>query len=544
MKTNQVFYYHFNLDKDYKYFYKYGLLLFLILIFSGGKPNEYGGSKRTDFEVILPESGAIQNAGAGNEIWRGGPSDGETRLIDFAVKVSDFAVNSMIRVNWVDYEPTEGNYRFDKMDKYFEDCAKYNQKINIGCFGTSYMSNTMVDSFKCSYPEYVHQAMQESQQKDIKYTSSFYFSLNKTTWEPNFESDYFYERYNALLKAFSDYLKTPVTYNGKQVPREKFVRYIEMRHFGFWGEGAYPSNLIPSNSECLIRYADAFIQNFPDIRICVPTNGMVYIPATYDPIKDYHFHLLTASNNAGLLGIFRDNWGANESSSYFQKIYYSANKYEKDGIKLYELIRDRWKYAPLIGEPMQVPPKDGFQPYSGLLDQVKYLHPVVIRNCNVSDGANLSATNPTSYSTFSDPQALNNFHKMYSMIGFRYLFTSAIISREKNNLIITVNWLNIGLTPTYDKWNVRYFMKDKSGKEIWSGFSSIDLRTVFPDEGTPPGEVNAEKATPHTDSFSNVPEGGSLYMEIIDPDGISPKMALSIKGRMPEGAYLLNPIIK
>ncbi len=37
MKTNQVFCYRFNLYKDYKYFYKYGLLLLLILFSSCGK---------------------------------------------------------------------------------------------------------------------------------------------------------------------------------------------------------------------------------------------------------------------------------------------------------------------------------------------------------------------------------------------------------------------------------------------------------------------------------------------------------------------------
>jgi hypothetical protein len=96
------------------------------------------------------------------------------------------------------------------------------------------------------------------------------------------------------------------------------------------------------------------------------------------------------------------------------------------------------------------------------------------------------------------------------------------------------------LTPTYDSWQVRFFIKNESGEETWSGLSTLDLRTVFPNEGTPPGEVNEGKATPHTDSYSNVPEGGSLYMEIIDPDGISPNMALSIKGRTSDGAYLLK----
>jgi hypothetical protein len=83
-------------------------------------------------------------------------------------------------------------------------------------------------------------------------------------------------------------------------------------------------------------------------------------------------------------------------------------------------------------------------------------------------------------------------------------------------------------------------MKDKSGKEIWSGFSSVDLQTIFPGEETPPGKVDEDKAIPHTDSFQNVPGRGSLYMEIVDPDGISPNMALSIKGRTSEGAYLLK----
>ena len=63
--------------------------------------------------------------------------------------------------------------------------------------------------------------------------------LNKQKhWEPNFENPYFFERYNALLKAFAEYLERPISADGKTVPRKKLVRCIEMRHFGFWGEGA------------------------------------------------------------------------------------------------------------------------------------------------------------------------------------------------------------------------------------------------------------------------------------------------------------------
>jgi len=81
---------------------------------------------RVDFhpEIIGVEEGAIQNADSGTEIWRGGPHNGETRLVKTAVRVSDYSVNSMIRVNWSDYETKEGEYLFAKMDKHFDELLR------------------------------------------------------------------------------------------------------------------------------------------------------------------------------------------------------------------------------------------------------------------------------------------------------------------------------------------------------------------------------------------------------------------------------------
>jgi hypothetical protein len=487
-------------------------------------------------EVIPVEQGAIQNAGAGTEIWHGGPGNGVTQLVRYAVRVSDYSANAMIRVGWDAYETQEGEYHFEKMDKHFALGLQYGQKFNIGCFVTSNAGTRQkIDGAFCCYPAYVHEALQKSDQKDTINT----LWLNKSDhWEPNFENPYFFERYDALLKAFADYLEKPITVGTKTVQRKKLVRCIEMRHFGFWGEGAYPKRLIPGNSACLIRFADAFVRHFPDIRIVVPTNGMVFV-RIYDPLKEYHFHLLALRNRAGLLGIFRDNWGCDESAGYYQKLYHAANLYEKDGMKLFELIRDRWKTAPLVGEPGRWgPTKDGFRPYWGLLDQVGYLHPAMIRNCNVSVGR--STTNPTDYSILNDPKALDAFQRMYAILGFRYLFTEARIKRAKGQMEIETDWLNIGLTPTYEAWNVRYFVEDAAGQKVWSGSSTLDLRTVFPDPATPPGVVAKERARTHRDRFDNVPDAGTLFVEIIDPDGISPPMALSIKGRTTKGAYPLG----
>ena len=493
--------------------------------------------RRTVTPAIIPASvGAIQNAGAGTEVWHGGEKDGVTQLVNYAVRVSDYSVNSMVRINWASFEGKKGEYFFEKLDKNFEYCIKYGQKLTIGCFLTSDNWGIKIDDAICAYPAYVHEALQKSGKKDIKYEAK---SHKRTRWEPNFENPYFIERYDALLKAFAEYLEKPITVDGKTVQRRKMVRYLEMRHFGFWGEGAYPKALIPSNSECLIKIADSFARNFPKIRILVPTNGMVYVPSLYDSLKDYHFHLLTTKNEVGMFGIMRDNWGWDERSGYMQKIYYPANKYEKNGLNMYELIRDRWKVAPLIGEPARIPPKKDFKPYSCLMQQVTYLHPAVVRNCNVSDGSGASMTNPTTYSALKDPSALDQFHQAYSIIGFRYLFTSAEIERGRGGLKIAINWLNIGLTPTYDRWNIRFFIKDDSGEEIWSGNSSLDLRTIMPSEKVADGVIDLNCVKTHTDVFFGVPGSGKLFIEIVDPAGVSPNMALSIKGRTVDGGYAL-----
>ncbi|MHB8898204.1 MAG: hypothetical protein ACYC6Y_05615 [Thermoguttaceae bacterium] len=158
--------------------------------------------------IIPVEEGSIQNAGSGTEIWRGGPDNGESRLVKYAVRVSDYSVNSMIRISWCDYETKEGQYLFAKLDEHFEHCIRYGQKLNIGCFVTSGNHGLTIDDGLCAYPAYVHEALQNSQQKDVKYTPS---RGRITRWEPNFENDYFFERYDALLAAFAEYLEGSLT---------------------------------------------------------------------------------------------------------------------------------------------------------------------------------------------------------------------------------------------------------------------------------------------------------------------------------------------
>ena len=517
----------------------HALLLSLPILCIGALGGDDATKETTMFKPkpIPVEAGAIQNAGCGTEIWRGGPSDGVKEIVKYAVRVSQHSANAMIRVGWDAYETRQGEYQFGKMDVHFRQCLTHGQKLDLACFVTSTAgTKQIIDDASCCYPAYVHEAMQASEQNDVVHAL---WLTGKKSWEPNFENAFFFERYDALLKAFAAYLEGTIAVEGRTVVRKQLVRCIEMRHFGYWGEGAYMKPMVPTSSACLIRFADSFVRHFPDIRLVVPTNGMRFSSA-YDGLKDYHFHLLTVRNQKGLLGTFRDNWGDDEKR--YQIIFYAANRYEKDGVRMYELLRDRWKFAPLVGEPGRWGPReDGFHPYWNLIDQVTYLHPAVIRNCNVSMGK--SATSTSDYSVLDDPQALTTFHRMYALIGFRYLVTEARITRGDGWLETQLAWQNIGLTPTYDRWTVTYFLENEAGDEIWRGNSALDLRRVLPDEQAEPGSL-AAAATKHTDRFEKVPAGGRLWLQIVDPDGISPPMALSIEGRSEKGAYLLNPAHK
>lgn len=107
-------------------------------------------------------------------------------------------------------------------------------------------------------------------------------------------------------------------------------------------------------------------------------------------------------------------------------------------------------------------------------------------------------------------------------------------------LEISLKWQNIGLTPTYDRWNIRFFLLDQSGKEIWQGNSSLDLRTLFPNENLAPGKVDLSKALTHKDIYAQCNASGSWYMQIVDPDEISPPMALSVQGRRADGSYFIG----
>ncbi|MDO5567087.1 MAG: hypothetical protein Q4G59_10565, partial [Planctomycetia bacterium] len=469
----------------------------------------YGG-ELNKARIIPVEEGAIQNAGIGTEIWYGGPSAGYDFMVKYAVQLREYALNSIIRATWSDYEEEEGVYLFEqKMDPFFQKALHYGQKLNIAAFVCDLptydrkinvdLSRPDVEIATMRYPRYVHDAMQKSTDKDRTDRAR---PTDIPRWVPYYKNDFFFQRYDALLKAFADYLDREITFEGKTIARKKLVRIIEIRFYGTFGEGLYRDHLIPEKSEYLIRFAKLYIKHFPDIRLAAPTFGMMYLPAL-QPTSNYLFFLLTAKNNVGHFGLFRDNWGDNDDANMYRICFYKENEYEKDGKKMFELIRDRWKTAPMIGEPGKFQPKKGvngfFIPYHNIIEQVSYLHPVCIRNCNVSVGVK-TRYNSSGFNVKNDPIGLANFHWAYSLMGFRIVMVPQSSQKDGSNVKITLGWQNIGLTPIYERWTIKYFAENKNGKEIWKQESSLNIQQVQPNGLLPPGRFDPEKSRQHCDT--------------------------------------------
>lgn len=90
---------------------------------------------------------------------------------------------------------------------------------------------------------------------------------------PNYDSPLLLERHKALLNAFAKWINGNV--QGTNIKRKNIIYSIEMRYFGYWGEGATQGGLYPKTS-LFNEYIDSYIDAFPDILLLAPIN-ILYI---------------------------------------------------------------------------------------------------------------------------------------------------------------------------------------------------------------------------------------------------------------------------
>lgn len=426
-------------------------------------------------------------------------------------------MDAYYRFEWPQIETGKGVYNWTNFDAAFKRALDKGQKFSFGIMPLcSNCTGTTVDGGKITYPTYLHYEMQGESVKDWLYSG---------VWIPNWNSNNFLTAWENMLKAVSAHMNT--TYiNG--IKLSSIVNYIDIRGYGNWGEwhnypyGDAEPTANRATATSLLRIINAHKNAFPDIRLVALSDAFDVANWSRVP-AEVGYALLTGSNNVGEYGWRRDNWG-DPASWYKNKFEYNSTTY--NGKVFSDLIMNKWKYAPIVGEPSSCCTINGGScQYWELETQVRRYHTLSFGNGNLEASTSSCVR--------------DNVRNAAKAAGYRLAalggsMTTSLVSG--NPFSIQMNWQNLGITPTYEKWDVIYQLRNSSNIVVWTGTSTFKPYMFLPQTA----------ATSIQDNFtlpSTVPAGTySVVMLVNDPAKYRQPLPLAIKGRNSDGSYVLRSV--
>jgi len=476
-----------------------------------------GGEIQLSFS---PETNYYERPFAGVEDWNGQnyspiPASNPQKRLDL-----------YFRLLWTQMEgQTQGSYSWVVIDKWLNQAITNGQKLSIGIFllcpGGCDPFNQPVnyDGASSGYPLYVHTGMQNESVKDWKTAGVWGGNL---TWVPNWNSNFFLTRLEALHNALRDHINTG-SFNG--VPYKNVLNYIDVRIMGSWGEwhhagivdnmNQYPTGMRPTVATYK-RIFNMYVSSFPNNQLAMLLAALdaERLNHTLTPIEVTNY-ALTIKNNVGFLGIRSDQRGSlqwNDGGNYVHQYMENNNKSFQGSPVFATTIMQRWKFAPLVGEPENNSDNPNLQT---LVNQCRFY------NQNSVGNGNYTRSN----------SADNSMRDAAAAMGYYLAPKSGKINYTTTRAIVSLGWQNTGLTPIYENWNVMLQVVNSSGTVVNSVSSSFKPRLFLP--------------APSTQTFTdtlNLPGAGSytIKMVVVDPNGYRKPLPLHIKGRNTiDGSYTL-----
>ncbi len=467
------------------------------------------GYKTASFTEIPSSNDDLVNPGRGAEQWHNAV---EVNVPNEGTKTTPYDV--YYRFVWTRIEgATQGSYNWSYFDGLVNNAIAKKQKLSFGIM-TSYPEGTTSDGLAsfdggyAAYPQYLHNLMQSESVKDWR---------KGTTWTPNYNSQHYLNRLLALHQAINAH----IIEKGWQ----KVIQFIDIRGYGSWGEwnssslvnhtNEYPQGTFPTIAT-FKKIVDAHTKGFPNFPLVamIAAFDANLLGIVNNPPEIAHY-ILTTRNNWGPIGWRRDQWGATDQ---YLKDYLENNNRSFNGVVLKTLIMDRWKTAPITGEPA---------PFSNdmadLERQVRLYHATSFGNGN--------------YGATPNTAVKERVRTASKATGYRFKINNAEFppSIKKNVAFnIKTNWQNVGLAPTYENWNVVYELQSTTGQVAWTGTSTKVMKLFLP----------ATSGSVTTDKFivpSTVPSGTyKLVVRVKDPTNYRPNIQLAINGKNADGSYTIS----
>ncbi len=431
-------------------------------------------------------------------------------------------------LEWDRLETSQGVYNWAYFDQIFNDAIAKRQRISFGVMTQNPFRTDCPEAGGAymSFPLYLHNQMQA-----LPANERDWISAEDAFWIPNYNSEPYLSRFEALLQAIANHINT-TSYQG--ISYRDAVGYIDIRGYGSWGEwnmvyaastpGAYPTGRQPLASS-LIRIINAHINAFPNY----PLVGMIaafdgqQLSNTWVP-DEVGYHMLTASNQWGKIGWRRDQWGWTDS---YLSNYLENNPNVYNGMRFDTAIMNRWKYAPIVGEgPCGSTASGGPAPFWAIPGQVRLYHGSMIGNGNFCGEEDVSL------------RGRDSMRLAWKLSGYRINVTGGSTTAnfvKGQSVVISLNVQNVGLAPVYENWDWTYELQNQTtGTVAWTGTSSFKLKHFLP----------ATAASVVADNFvipTGIPDGTyRLVLKIVDPTGYRTPFPLAIQGRRSDGSYQIR----
>ena len=456
-----------------------------------------------------------------------------------------------MRYTWNRLERGKGEYLFDKeLEPLFVQCVKEHSRVTPGLAwmcGGGYPSAPLLDGQRCTVPEYLYRELASSDHP-MRVDPSYGGGLT-----PDYDSPLLLERFRALLNAFSAWLDGNVT--GTQIKRRDVVYGIEMRYFGYWGEGAVKNGSYPV-TDVFDGYIDAYLSAFPDILLIAPMQETLHLPSR----KNYDAHptnpqylramkhvgrLFRERNAAGRLGFFIDCWEHRTHTIDNPKVMFDENG------NVISMARYRaantWGDSYVTGEFAYFirPYSKDLVPYAALADQFAERHVagISLHNFTIIDRVNGKpdpryGAAPRTFVTPS-PEIYASARRAVSTLGYRIVLGSPKVARTAEGAEASFTLTNVGTSRAYHSYNRLRVFVERDGKVLEEKFVPFDLRTLLP--GDKPLVWDETRATPFSVKLAST--SGDVRVSFPDAKGIEHPLCLSNYGRRTsDGSYLLGTL--
>ena len=396
------------------------------------------------------------------------------------------ALDAYDRYTWRDLEPSEGDYRFTKLEQDIVQAAREGRKY-------AFRVRALVSEHSSSVPDYLMGRMSRGWWADYNHDGK------SDTFVPDWKDPVFLDRAASLIAAL-----------GKRYDGDARIAWVDIGLYGNWGEWHTSSFHYPSSTGAE-RGSTATLHRIVDMHVAAfSTTPLLMLTDNADA-------LVYAMQCSPRIGWRRDSLGWD--TGHFEKI-------ETDPVR-WNAVKDRWKTAPVITEFVNPRHQADPQVYDKALEQVRRYHVSLVSNGNTLAWSRLSQ------------EGKNAFVALGKTAGYRLRLDQLQLPHSLapgQPFALETTWANDGVAPVYEPWQVVVQLRALGSDRVaWEGTSTLDLRSVLPDA-----------PTSYTDALTlapNVAPGAYAVCVIVrDPRATRALLQLANEGRGSDGGYQLGTI--